>query len=36
LGFTEIVTHWPTPDPDFAADEKVFERIATEWLSQLG
>ncbi|WP_406393620.1 LLM class flavin-dependent oxidoreductase [Streptomyces sp. NBC_00887] len=36
LGFTEIVVHWPVPDSDFAADEKVFERIATEGLSQLG
>ncbi|GAA5048797.1 LLM class flavin-dependent oxidoreductase [Streptomyces similanensis] len=30
LGFTEIVLHWPIPDSDFAADEKVFEKIATE------
>jgi alkanesulfonate monooxygenase SsuD/methylene tetrahydromethanopterin reductase-like flavin-dependent oxidoreductase (luciferase family) len=30
LGFTEIVIHWPIPDSDFAADEKVYERIATE------
>lgn len=36
LGFTEIVVHWPVPDSDFAVDEKVFERIATEGLSQLG
>ncbi|MGH8964899.1 MAG: LLM class flavin-dependent oxidoreductase [Actinomycetes bacterium] len=35
LGFTEIVLHWPVPDSDFAADEAVFERIATEGLSQL-
>ncbi|MFE7614493.1 LLM class flavin-dependent oxidoreductase [Streptomyces sp. NPDC057496] len=36
LGFTEIVVHWPVQDSDFAADEKVFERIATEALAQLG
>ncbi|MGW1890366.1 LLM class flavin-dependent oxidoreductase [Streptomyces sp. NPDC002004] len=30
LGFTEIVVHWPIPDSDFAADQTVFERIATE------
>jgi len=36
LGFTEIVVHWPIPESDFAADEKVFERIATEAVQQLG
>lgn len=36
LGFTEIVVHWPVPDSDFAMDDKVFERIATEGLAQLG
>ncbi|MGW7195228.1 LLM class flavin-dependent oxidoreductase [Streptomyces chryseus] len=36
LGFTEIVLHAPIPDSDFAADEKVFEQIATEGLAQLG
>lgn len=36
LGFTEIVIHWPIPDSDFAADQAVFERIATEALGQLG
>lgn len=36
LGFNEIVLHWPLPGTDFAADEKVFERIATEALVQLG
>ncbi|WP_406171339.1 LLM class flavin-dependent oxidoreductase [Streptomyces sp. NBC_00996] len=35
LGFTDLVIHWPIPDSDFAADEKVFERIATESLAQL-
>ncbi|MGH4034729.1 LLM class flavin-dependent oxidoreductase [Actinomycetota bacterium Odt1-20B] len=35
LGFDEIVIHWPLPGTDFAADEKVFERIATEALAQL-
>ncbi|MEU0084810.1 LLM class flavin-dependent oxidoreductase [Streptomyces sp. NPDC006274] len=36
LGFTEIVVHAPIPDSDFAADQAVFERIATEALVQLG
>ncbi|MCB5163271.1 LLM class flavin-dependent oxidoreductase [Streptomyces bambusae] len=36
LGFTELVLHWPIPDSDFAADQQVFERIATEGLAQLG
>ncbi|MEU3981503.1 LLM class flavin-dependent oxidoreductase [Streptomyces sp. NPDC026672] len=36
LGFTELVVHWPIPDSDFAADEKVFEQIATEARAQLG
>ncbi|MCX4779566.1 LLM class flavin-dependent oxidoreductase [Streptomyces sp. NBC_01264] len=36
LGITEIVVHWPIPDSDFAADQSVFEKIATEALSQLG
>ncbi|MQS38084.1 LLM class flavin-dependent oxidoreductase [Streptomyces katsurahamanus] len=35
LGFTEIVIHAPIPDSDFAADQAVFERIATEALAQL-
>ncbi|CAM5576816.1 LLM class flavin-dependent oxidoreductase [Streptomyces narbonensis] len=36
LGFTEIVIHWPIADSDFAADQAVFEKIATEALAQLG
>ncbi|MFG2293163.1 LLM class flavin-dependent oxidoreductase [Streptomyces sp. NPDC048603] len=36
LGFTEIVIHSPIPDSQFAADEAVFERIATEAVNQLG
>ncbi len=36
VGFTELVLHWPIADSDFAADQAVFERIATEGLSQLG
>lgn len=34
-GITEIVLHWPIARSQFAADEKVFERIATEGLAQL-
>jgi alkanesulfonate monooxygenase SsuD/methylene tetrahydromethanopterin reductase-like flavin-dependent oxidoreductase (luciferase family) len=36
LGFTEIVLHAPIPDSDFAADQQVFEQIATEALGRLG
>ncbi|MFF4950636.1 LLM class flavin-dependent oxidoreductase [Streptomyces chattanoogensis] len=36
LGFNEIVIHAPVPDSVFAADQKVFERIATEAPAQLG
>ncbi|MGW3655951.1 LLM class flavin-dependent oxidoreductase [Streptomyces sp. NPDC005151] len=36
LGFNEIVIHWPIADSDFAADQTVFEDIATEALGQLG
>ncbi|MFD4631662.1 LLM class flavin-dependent oxidoreductase [Streptomyces sp. NPDC058284] len=35
LGFTEIVVHWPIPGSDFAADQSVFEKIATEAPRQL-
>ncbi|MEV6103285.1 LLM class flavin-dependent oxidoreductase [Streptomyces sp. NPDC051940] len=35
-GITEIVIHWPVPDTYFHADRKIFERIATEGLAQLG
>ncbi|MFF8957654.1 LLM class flavin-dependent oxidoreductase [Streptomyces sp. NPDC014894] len=35
LGFTEIAIHAPIPDSDFAADQAVFERIATEALGRL-
>lgn len=35
LGFTEIVIHWPIADSDFAADQAVFEKIATEAVAQL-
>ncbi|MGW4162170.1 LLM class flavin-dependent oxidoreductase [Streptomyces sp. NPDC004788] len=36
LGFTELVIHWPIPDSVFAADQAVFEKIATEAVAQLG
>ncbi|MGW0771723.1 LLM class flavin-dependent oxidoreductase [Streptomyces sp. NPDC002676] len=35
LGFTEIVVHWPVEDSVFEADEKVFERIASDARTQL-
>ncbi|MDG9701186.1 LLM class flavin-dependent oxidoreductase [Streptomyces sp. DH37] len=35
LGFAEIAVHAPIPDSVFAADEAVFERIATEALARL-
>ncbi|MEU8529202.1 MULTISPECIES: LLM class flavin-dependent oxidoreductase [Streptomyces] len=36
LGFTEIVIHMPIADSQFAADESVFDKIASEGLAQLG
>ncbi|WP_432248816.1 LLM class flavin-dependent oxidoreductase [Streptomyces sanyensis] len=35
LGFTELAVHWPIPGSDFAADQAVFEKIATEAPAQL-
>ncbi|WP_405778936.1 LLM class flavin-dependent oxidoreductase [Streptomyces sp. NBC_00859] len=35
LGIDEIVIHAPIPDTIFAAEEKVFEQIATEAMAQL-
>ncbi len=35
VGIDEIVIHWPIADTMFTADQKLFERIATEGLSQL-
>lgn len=35
LGFTELVIHAPIPDSEFASDEAVFEKIATDGLAQL-
>ncbi|MGA5321935.1 LLM class flavin-dependent oxidoreductase [Streptomyces seoulensis] len=35
LGITELVIHWPIADSDFAADQAVFEKIATEAVGQL-
>lgn len=32
LGITELILHWPIPDSEFAADQKVFERVVTEGL----
>ncbi|HET9171992.1 MAG TPA: LLM class flavin-dependent oxidoreductase [Actinospica sp.] len=34
-GVTELVLHWPIADSEFAADQKVFERIATEGLAHV-
>ncbi|MEU2155483.1 LLM class flavin-dependent oxidoreductase [Streptomyces sp. NPDC019396] len=36
LGFNEIAIHWPIADSYFAADQAVFEKIATEAVAQLG
>ncbi|HEX4790442.1 MAG TPA: LLM class flavin-dependent oxidoreductase [Actinospica sp.] len=35
LGVTELILHWPIPDSEFAADEKVFERVVTEGLAHV-
>ncbi|WP_433546722.1 LLM class flavin-dependent oxidoreductase [Streptomyces sp. CA-294286] len=36
LGIDEIVLHWPIAGTQFAADEKIFEQVASEGLVQLG
>lgn len=36
LGFTELVVHWPIPGSVFAADQTVFEQIATEGPGRIG
>ncbi|MEV6005714.1 LLM class flavin-dependent oxidoreductase [Streptomyces sp. NPDC051976] len=36
VGIDEMVIHWPIAGTEFGADPKVFERIATEALGQLG
>ena len=35
IGVTELVLHWPIADSEFAADQKLFERIATEGLAHV-
>jgi len=35
VGMTELVIHWPEPNSLFAADMRVFEKVATEGLIQL-
>ncbi|WP_367124797.1 LLM class flavin-dependent oxidoreductase [Streptomyces phytohabitans] len=35
LGFDELVLHWPLPHSRFAADQRVFEKIATDGPGQL-
>lgn len=35
VGITEIVLHWPIPGTQFAADQAVFERIATDGAAQV-
>jgi alkanesulfonate monooxygenase SsuD/methylene tetrahydromethanopterin reductase-like flavin-dependent oxidoreductase (luciferase family) len=35
LGVTELILHWPIPDSEFAADQKVFERVATEGIAHV-
>ena len=35
LGVSELVLHWPLPDSVFDCDAAVFEKIATEGISQL-
>jgi alkanesulfonate monooxygenase SsuD/methylene tetrahydromethanopterin reductase-like flavin-dependent oxidoreductase (luciferase family) len=36
LGITELIVHWPIPGSQFDVDPKVFERIATDGVDQLG
>jgi alkanesulfonate monooxygenase SsuD/methylene tetrahydromethanopterin reductase-like flavin-dependent oxidoreductase (luciferase family) len=35
LGFTELIVHWPIPGTEFEVDQALFERIATDGISQL-
>jgi alkanesulfonate monooxygenase SsuD/methylene tetrahydromethanopterin reductase-like flavin-dependent oxidoreductase (luciferase family) len=35
IGITELVLHWPIEQSEFAADMKVFERVATEGLAHV-
>ena len=35
LGFTELIVHWPIPGTEFAVDQALFERIATDGVGQL-
>jgi alkanesulfonate monooxygenase SsuD/methylene tetrahydromethanopterin reductase-like flavin-dependent oxidoreductase (luciferase family) len=35
LGITELILHWPIPGSEFAADQKVFERVVTEGLAHV-
>jgi alkanesulfonate monooxygenase SsuD/methylene tetrahydromethanopterin reductase-like flavin-dependent oxidoreductase (luciferase family) len=35
LGITELVLHWPVPNSVYASDAAVFEKIATDGLTQL-
>ncbi len=35
LGITELVIHWPEPDSIYDCDTALFERIATEGLTQV-
>lgn len=36
MGFDELILHWPVPDSVFDFDEKLFRRIVTDGLAQLG
>lgn len=35
VGITELVLHWPIADSEFAADMKVFDRVAAEGLAHV-
>ncbi len=35
LGFTDVITHWPRPEPPYQGQESIVEEIATEVLPGL-
>ncbi len=35
LGFTDVITHWPRPEPPYAGSVEVLEQVATDVLPRL-
>ena len=34
LGFTDVVTHWPRPEPPYAGQERVLDQVAEQFLTR--